>query len=54
MCSEAANVSMLELHGKSRDLLRKELQNIGLEVSSRDLERTLYPHFVGHPIGLGP
>lgn len=52
MCSEAANVSMLELHGKSRDLLRKELQNIGLEVSSRDLERTLYPHFVGHPIGL--
>jgi intermediate cleaving peptidase 55 len=43
------------LHKISVDLTREELKNLGFGNSvSRggDLERVLYPHFVGHPLGI--
>jgi intermediate cleaving peptidase 55 len=52
LCHESAGISLLELHSRSCDLLRKELKNIGIDVSSWVLASALYPHFVGHPIGI--
>ena len=55
MCSEAAGVSLVDLHRKSTELLTAELKQISIEfqLSQRVVERELYPHFVGHHIGIG-
>jgi len=55
MCSEAAGVSLMDLHRKSAELLTTELKqiSIGFQLSQSMVERELYPHFVGHHIGIG-
>lgn len=55
MCSEAAGVSLMDLHRKSARLLTTELKqiNIGFQLTQNVVERELYPHFVGHHIGIG-
>ncbi|KAI5116860.1 hypothetical protein M0805_009170 [Coniferiporia weirii] len=52
LCTESAQVSLNELHRKSCDLLRVELNQIGFGLSTGDLERVLYPHYLSHPIGI--
>ena len=55
MCSEAAGVSLTDLHRKSAEILTAELKQIstGFQLTQSVVERELYPHFVGHHIGIG-
>ena len=54
LCSESAGHSLQELHRQSCDILKKELNQIGFNLGNDgDLERVLYPHYLGHPIGIG-
>ena len=55
MCSEAAGVSLMDLHRKSTELLTTEMKQIsmGPHLTQSVVERELYPHFVGHHIGIG-
>ncbi|KAF9651028.1 peptidase M24 [Thelephora ganbajun] len=54
MCFEAAGVSLMDLHRKSAQLLTTELKqiSIGFQLTQSMVERELYPHFVGHHIGI--
>ncbi|KZP15097.1 peptidase M24 [Athelia psychrophila] len=52
LCTESAGLSMHELHRKSCQLLKVELNQIGFGLQTGDLERVLYPHFLSHPIGI--
>lgn len=52
MCSENAQQTMSTLHAVSCRLLRTELIQVGLEVSSAELSRDLYPHSLSHPLGI--
>ncbi|KAI6046534.1 peptidase M24 [Pisolithus marmoratus] len=52
LCTEAASISLHELHRRSCDLLRIELNQLGFRLHTGDLERILYPHFLSHPIGI--
>ncbi|KAK4056602.1 aminopeptidase [Microbotryomycetes sp. JL221] len=52
-CTEEQGYSMERLHRKSVDLMRSELTRLGFELKGGgDLERTLYPHFLTHPLGV--
>lgn len=51
MCSASARTNLNEIHRESARLLQEEIKNIGLQVSSQLLRR-LYPHFVGHFLGI--
>jgi intermediate cleaving peptidase 55 len=53
LCTESAQLSLNDLHRKSCEFLKQELNQIGFILHHGDLERTLYPHFVSHPIGIG-
>jgi intermediate cleaving peptidase 55 len=55
MCSEAAGVNLMDLHRKSAELLTTELKQVslGFQLTQSVVERELYPHFVGHHIGIG-
>lgn len=55
MCSEAAGVSLMDLHRESAKFLTTELKQIsvGFQLSQSVVEKELYPHFVGHHIGIG-
>lgn len=53
LCTESAELSLHQLHHTSCDLLRAELNQIGFNLHTGDLERVLYPHFLSHPIGIG-
>ncbi|KAI0761762.1 peptidase M24 [Irpex lacteus] len=56
LCTEAAHISLAEIHRESLEALRKELSKIGFNLhglaGAGDLERILYPHYVGHPLGI--
>lgn len=47
-------MSILQIHRESNHLLRKELERIGFSfpLGAGTLD-TLYPHLVGHPVGIG-
>ena len=57
LCSESSYISLAELHRESCNLIRKELNRIGFNLhghtGTSDVEAVLYPHYVGHPIGIG-
>lgn len=55
MCSEAAGVTLMDLHRKSVEIMTAELKQIsaGFQLTQSVVERELYPHFVGHHIGIG-
>lgn len=54
LCSSQAGYSLQELHRKSCQLLKQELNQIGFGLGTEgDLERVLYPHYLSHPIGVG-
>ncbi|KAM0749701.1 Creatinase/aminopeptidase [Meredithblackwellia eburnea MCA 4105] len=52
LCSADQGMSLDDLHARSSALLRSELIDLGFTLRGNDLERTVYPHFVGHPIGI--
>ncbi|KIM84024.1 hypothetical protein PILCRDRAFT_819055 [Piloderma croceum F 1598] len=52
LCTESSGHSLHELHRKSCELLKRELNQIGFGLQTGDLERILYPHFLSHPIGI--
>ncbi|KAI0082855.1 hypothetical protein K474DRAFT_1585044 [Panus rudis PR-1116 ss-1] len=56
LCSEAKDISLAELHRYSCRVIRDELNRIGFNLhgfgGSQDVEAVLYPHYVGHPIGI--
>ncbi|KAI0250561.1 peptidase M24 [Lactifluus subvellereus] len=51
-CAVARGHSLETLHRRSVDLLRAELDRIGLPCAGPVLERVLYPHYLTHPIGI--
>lgn len=52
LCSEGEDMSLDDLHNHSVELMRVELKRLGFNLSGGVMERTLYPHFVGHPLGI--
>jgi len=53
-CAVARGHSLESLHRRSVDILRAELERVvGLSCAGHVLERTLYPHYLAHPIGIG-
>jgi intermediate cleaving peptidase 55 len=53
LCTESAQLSLHDLHRKSCEFLKEELNQIGFELEQGELERFLYPHSLSHPIGIG-
>ncbi|KAH9921540.1 peptidase M24, structural domain-containing protein [Epithele typhae] len=53
LCTEEADMSIMHLHRESSSKLRRELDRIGFNfpLGSGSLD-TLYPHLVGHPVGI--
>ncbi|KAI0002876.1 peptidase M24, structural domain-containing protein [Russula compacta] len=57
-CAVARGHSLDSLHRRSVDLLRAELERVGLPCAPHGhghghvLERVLYPHYLAHPIGI--
>jgi intermediate cleaving peptidase 55 len=52
MCSAKSGLTLNDLHRKSCELLREELRQLGFDLRPGDLECRLYPHFIGHPLGI--
>jgi intermediate cleaving peptidase 55 len=52
LCTLESNMSLDDLHNKSCELMRIELNNLGFNLNGGVMERTLYPHFLGHPLGI--
>ncbi|SAM05266.1 hypothetical protein [Absidia glauca] len=52
LCTEVSNMSLNDVHNASVKYMKEELQKIGFNTSTWELERTLYPHHVGHYLGL--
>ncbi|KAL0073659.1 peptidase M24, structural domain-containing protein [Phycomyces blakesleeanus] len=52
MCTENAKLSLHAIHTESMKLMKRELDAIGFSVTNSDLENMLYPHHVGHYLGL--
>lgn len=52
LCTESSGNSLHDLHRKSCQLLKTELNQIGFGLETGDLERVLYPHFLSHHIGI--
>ncbi|KAI0751632.1 peptidase M24, structural domain-containing protein [Daedaleopsis nitida] len=53
LCTEDSGMSIIQIHRESCNLMRKELERIGFRFpfGSGTLD-TLYPHLVGHPVGI--
>ncbi|KAI9318368.1 peptidase M24, structural domain-containing protein [Dichotomocladium elegans] len=52
LCTEEANISLHGIHAVSTRLMKEELAKIGFKSNKWDIERILYPHHVGHYLGL--
>lgn len=51
-CTEDHNLSLQDLHDLSVGLMKRELRNCGFgELTYRDITK-LYPHYIGHNLGL--
>lgn len=57
LCTESAGLSLAQIHRESVSALTNELNKIGFNLRGlsgiEDLERSLYPHYIGHPLGIG-
>lgn len=57
LCTESAGLSLAQIHRESVSVLTNELNKIGFNLRGlpgiEDLERSLYPHYIGHPLGIG-
>ncbi|KAI5965211.1 ICP55 [Candida pseudojiufengensis] len=53
LCDESLNYSLHDIHEFSVTSLRKELNNLpGFNVNNSEVSRYLYPHYIGHHLGL--
>ncbi|CAG8512619.1 15894_t:CDS:10 [Cetraspora pellucida] len=52
LCTEAEDISLNEIHEVSVEFMKEELLNIGFDLSEGDVDHVLYPHHVGHYLGL--
>lgn len=52
LCSERHALSLDMIHQHSAELLKIELKQLGFDISYSDLYEILYPHYIGHHIGL--
>ncbi|KAI8359147.1 peptidase M24, structural domain-containing protein, partial [Blakeslea trispora] len=52
MCTEVNSISLHGIHSQSIKIMKQELDKIGFKASAWDVERILYPHHVGHYLGL--
>lgn len=54
LCTARSGLSLAQLHHRSVELLGKELTRIGFDLGLMGGRLTeLYPHFIGHPVGIG-
>jgi intermediate cleaving peptidase 55 len=51
LCVASNGLSLSDIHRKSEDLLYTELLNAGMNISRSQL-RELYPHYIGHNLGI--
>ncbi|CAI4413851.1 BGP_1a_G0014690.mRNA.1.CDS.1 [Saccharomyces cerevisiae] len=52
LCKASNNYSLHDIHEKSITLMKQELKNLGIDkVSGWNVEK-LYPHYIGHNLGL--
>jgi len=55
-CTETSHMSLADIHRESSEMLQTELNKIGFNLrgtyGAGDVARVLYPHYVGHPIGI--
>lgn len=52
LATEDQCYTLADLHRRSVDFLRQELTQIGFSLSGGTLERVLYPHYIGHWLGI--
>ncbi|BFZ56674.1 aminopeptidase [Savitreella phatthalungensis] len=52
LCVSDSGHGMQYVHERSVDMMRTELRDLGFELRHGDVEKHLYPHRVGHHIGL--
>lgn len=53
LCSEKQDINLYDLHDHSKKILLEGFKQIGMDFSENDsLFGRIYPHFVGHPLGL--
>ncbi|CAG8460956.1 4941_t:CDS:2 [Paraglomus occultum] len=52
LCTEKHGISLNGIHDLSLKLMNEELAQLGFRLSEGELDRTLYPHHVGHYLGL--
>lgn len=53
MCSESQSVNLYDLHENSKKVMLQELKQLGMDFKDTDaVFGQIYPHFVGHPLGL--
>ncbi|CCK72793.1 aminopeptidase KNAG_0L01730 [Huiozyma naganishii CBS 8797] len=52
LCKESNGLSLNDIHEKSIEYMKQEIRNLGMSNASNwDVER-LYPHYIGHNLGL--
>ncbi|EPY50423.1 intermediate cleavage peptidase Icp55 [Schizosaccharomyces cryophilus OY26] len=52
LCTTSTGLSLARIHYESAILLKEELKQIGIYGSKSEIEDVLYPHSIGHEIGL--
>ncbi|MBW0518517.1 hypothetical protein O181_058232 [Austropuccinia psidii MF-1] len=51
LCQESSGESLRSLHHTSCSLLKDGLNDLGFNLRNFDDLQTLYPHYIGHPVG---
>ncbi|CAG8456527.1 9122_t:CDS:10 [Diversispora eburnea] len=52
LCTEARDISLNGIHEVSVQIMKEELQKLGFNIVEGDVDHILYPHHVGHYLGL--
>lgn len=52
LATASQRYTLSELHRRSVEMLRVELKDLGFNLGAGVLERTLYPHYLGHWLGI--
>lgn len=51
LCDPKNGFSLDDLHNRSCELMRIELRQLGFTLRTGEMERVLYPHYLGHFLG---
>lgn len=52
LCKESNQYSLNDIHEKSLDFMQQEVKNLGFANVNRHVVERLYPHYIGHNLGL--